>query len=355
MLHVSKLQPPGEERYLMAAAKRKPKVIDVDIDEKETQAPKETKKTAKQPSAPPSKASKLPVKRAKSSSRDVAPLDSLQRYYREIGRHPLLTKEEEYELAVEFSENQDPQLAYRLITANLRLVVKIAMEYKSAVTNLLDLIQEGNIGLMQAVKKFDPFKGIRLSSYAQWWIRAYILKYLVNNARMVKIGTTQAQRKLFFNLRKEKEKLEALGFKPEPALLAARLDVKVEEVTEMEKRLSRSDVSLDQPVGDEQKSKVADFMADTGVDVEGDVIEYELRSQIRGHMDEFAKSLKERELVIWYDRLTSDEPVTLQEIGQRFGVTRERARQIEKEITLKFRDYLQKRMPDLDAHDMLNS
>ena len=183
----------------MAAAKRKPKVIDVDIDEKETQAPKETKKTAKQPSAPPSKASKLPVKRAKSSSRDVAPLDSLQRYYREIGRHPLLTKEEEYELAVEFSENQDPQLAYRLITANLRLVVKIAMEYKSAVTNLLDLIQEGNIGLMQAVKKFDPFKGIRLSSYAQWWIRAYILKYLVNNARMVKIGTTQAQRKLFFN------------------------------------------------------------------------------------------------------------------------------------------------------------
>ncbi len=300
--------------------------------------------------------SNLPVKVTPTSGADkeLANLDLLQRYFREIRKHPLLTKEEEFELAVKFQETKDPAIAYRLITSNLRLVVKISMEYQNAVTNLLDLIQEGNIGLMQAVKKFDPFRGIRLSSYAQWWIRAYILKYLVNNARMVKVGTTQAQRKLFFNLKKEKERLEALGFKPEPALLAARLDVRVEEVNEMEQRLARSDLSLDAPVGDDQKSKVADFMADDSANVEEQVIETQLRNEIRHHMDEFAKTLKDRERFIWDKRLTSDEPMTLQEIGDHFGVTRERARQIEKEITKKFRTYLQKQLPDLDAYDLLS-
>lgn len=280
-------------------------------------------------------------------------LDLLQKYFREIRRHRVLEKEEEHALAVELVKHQDPKIAFKLITANLRLVVKIAMEYQSAVANLLDLIQEGNIGLMQAVKKFDPYKGIRLSSYAQWWIRAYILKYLVNNARMVKVGTTQAQRKLFFNLRKEKERLEALGFKPEPALLAQRLDVRVEEVNEMEQRLSRSDISLDAPLGDDQKSKVSDLMASTDADAEELVIEREFHQRIRYFMDLFAKDLKDRERILWDLRLTADEPLTLQEIGDKFGVTRERARQIEKEITKRFRDFLQKHMPDLDASDLL--
>ncbi len=280
-------------------------------------------------------------------------LDLLQKYFREIRKYPLLTKEDEYDLAVQFSETGDPTLAFRLTTSNLRLVVKIAMEYQSAVANLLDLIQEGNIGLMQAVKKFDPFKGIRLSSYAQWWIRAYILKYLVNNARMVKVGTTQAQRKLFFNLRKEKDRLESMGFKPEPALLAERLDVRIEEVNEMEQRLARSDVSLDAPLGDDQKSRVSDMMASDEKSVDERVIEHELHQRIRGFMNDFAKGLKDRERVIWIKRLTSDEPLTLQEIGDLFGVTRERARQIEKDLTLRFREYLQKHMPDLDASDLL--
>src|SRR5438445_12883387 len=135
--------------------------------------------------------------------RDLSHADALQRYMADVSRHPLLTREEEHELAVKFRETQDPRIAYRLVTANLRLVVKIAHEYRRAAFSLLDLIQEGNVGLMQAVQKYDPFRGVKLSSYAAWWIRAYILRYLMDNWRMVKLGTTQAQRKLFFNLRKE--------------------------------------------------------------------------------------------------------------------------------------------------------
>lgn len=299
----------------------------------------------------------LPVKRGEKSiqrgSGDSSQLSLLQKYFKEIRQYPLLTKEEELELATDFHESQNPDLAFRLTTANLRLVVKIAMEYQSAVANLLDLIQEGNVGLMQAVKKFDPYKGIRLSSYAQWWIRAYILKYLVNNARLVKIGTTQAQRKLFFNLRKEKDRLEALGFKPEPALLAKNLDVREEEVKEMEQRLARSDLSLDMPLGDDQKSTVGDLMASEGADAEEQVIDSEFKNRLRAHMAEFAKTLKEREKILWEKRLTAEDQLTLQEIGNIFGVTRERARQIEKEMIKRFRDYLQKQLPDLDTTDLL--
>lgn len=295
---------------------------------------------------------RLPVK---ASTTDVASsqLTLLQRYYHDIGKYPLLSHEEEHDLAKKFHTTQDPNLAFRMITANLRLVVKIALEYQGAVANLLDLIQEGNVGLMQAVKKFDPYRGIRLSSYAQWWIRAYILKYLVNNARLVKIGTTQAQRKLFFNLRKEKDRLESLGFVPTPTLLAERLDVREEDVTEMEQRLSRADLSLDLPVGDDQKSTVGDLMASNTINAEDIVIGSDLRDQIRHHMGVFAKTLKDRERILWEKRLTSDEPMTLQEIGESFGVTRERARQIEKEMILRFRDYLQRELPDLDAFDFI--
>src|SRR5712691_11697206 len=156
---------------------------------------------------------------------DLEHADAMQRYMAEVSRHPLLTREEEHDLAVRFRETQDPRIAYRLVTANLRLVVKIAHEYRRAHRNLLDLVQEGNVGLLQAVKKYDPYRGVKLSSYAAWWIRAYMLKFILNNWRLVKIGTTQAQRKLFFNLRKEKDKLEQLGFTPSPKMLAESLDV----------------------------------------------------------------------------------------------------------------------------------
>jgi RNA polymerase sigma-32 factor len=179
----------------------------------------------------------------------LARRDPLAAYMSETRRYPLLTPEEEKELAVRLVEHGDTAAARRLIEANLRLVVKIAYEYRRAHRNLLDLVQEGNIGLIQAVGKFDPYRGVKLSTYSGWWIRAYILKYILNNWRLVKIGTTQAQRKLFFNLRKEREKLEQLGFTPTTALLAEKLDVPEKEVIEMERRLAAPEASLDAPLG----------------------------------------------------------------------------------------------------------
>src|SRR4029077_11727900 len=158
---------------------------------------------------------------------------------------------EEAVIARRYIKGKDPEDAYRLVTANLRLVVKLAYEFARATRNVLDLIQEGNVGLMEAVKNFDPEHGIRFPSYAVWWVRAYIYRYLINNWRLVKIGTTQAQRKLFFNLKKETDRLEAEGFAPQPLLLARRMGVKESEVREMQERMAQSEVSLDQPTGGE--------------------------------------------------------------------------------------------------------
>src|ERR1051325_10151345 len=188
------------------------------------------------------------AKRAARGS-SLAKRDPMAVYLRETRRYPLLTPEEERDLATRLVEHGDTQAARKLIEANLRLVVKIAYEYRRAHKNLLDLVQEGNIGLIQAVSKFDPYRGVKLSSYAAFWIRAYILKFVLNNWRLVKIGTTQAQRKLFFNLRKEREKLEQLGFQPTAALLAEKLDVPEKEVVEMERRLAAPEASLDAPLG----------------------------------------------------------------------------------------------------------
>src|SRR6516225_7929350 len=193
----------------------------------------------------------------------LVPLDPLGRYLAEIRRFPLLSREEETEIAKRYTKLHDPADAYRLVTANLRLVVKIASEFAHASRNLLDLIQEGNVGLMEAVRNFDPYRGIRFPSYAVWWVRAYIYRYLINNWRLVKIGTTQAQRKLFFNLRKESERLEAEGFTPQPKLLAQRMGVKESEVREMQERMAQSEVSLDAPAGPEDDTRLSDAIPDT--------------------------------------------------------------------------------------------
>src|SRR6266480_7701074 len=185
----------------------------------------------------------------RSKGKALVPFDPLQRYLTEIRRFKLLSREEEHRLAVQYKEYGDVGAAYKLVTANLRLVVMIAREYQKAFKNLLDLIQEGNMGLMEAVKNFDPYRGVRFPSYAVWWIRAYIIRYLMNNWRMVKLGTTQAQRRLFFNLQKEKQRLEAEGFDVTPKLIARRLDVKPSEVVEMEQRMSARDLSVDSPIG----------------------------------------------------------------------------------------------------------
>jgi RNA polymerase sigma-32 factor len=275
----------------------------------------------------------------------LARRDPMAVYMRETRRYPLLTPDEERALATRLVEHGDTQAARKLIEANLRLVVKIAYEYRRAHKNLLDLVQEGNIGLIQAVSKFDPYRGVKLSSYAAFWIRAYILKFILNNWRLVKIGTTQAQRKLFFNLRKEREKLEQLGFAPTTALLAEKLDVPEKEVIEMERRLAAPEASLDAPLGgggdDEGTRTRLDYMPSDDARPDRAVAESEFSQLLRGKLEAFAATLEGREQTIFRERWLTDEPLTLQEIGDRYQVSRERARQLEKRMLDRLKKYLE--------------
>jgi RNA polymerase sigma-32 factor len=277
-----------------------------------------------------------------SSSGSLARRDPLAVYMSETRRYPLLTPDEEHSLAVRLVEQGDNVAARKLIEANLRLVVKIAYEYRRAHKNLLDLVQEGNIGLMQAVRKFDPYRGVKLSSYAAFWIRAYILKFILNNWRLVKIGTTQAQRKLFFNLRKEREKLEQLGFQPTPALLAEKLDVTEQEVIEMERRLAAPEASLDAPIGNDDDGARSRMDYLPGNDrPDHSVARSEFSELLKGKLDVFAKTLEGREQAIFRERWLTEDPLTLQELGDRYGVSRERARQLEKRLLGRLRKYLE--------------
>ena len=203
------------------------------------------------------------------------------------------------------------------------------------------------MGLMEAVKTFDPYRGIRFPSYAVWWIRAYIIRYIVNDWRMVKIGTTQAQRKLFFNLQKEKEQLEAEGFTPGPKLLAQRLNVKEGEIVEMEQRLANRDLSTDAPIGDGEEATLLHFLADKKETPEEGFGNAEYRQVLSEKIEQFAKGLKDKELVIFRERLLNDEPLTLREIGEKYGISRERVRQIEERVKKKLKDYLGREFKDL--------
>jgi RNA polymerase sigma-32 factor len=278
----------------------------------------------------------------------LAKRDPMAVYMRETRRYPLLTPDEEHALATRLVEHGDTQAARKLIEANLRLVVKIAYEYRRAHKNLLDLVQEGNIGLIQAVSKFDPYRGVKLSSYAAFWIRAYILKFILNNWRLVKIGTTQAQRKLFFNLRKEREKLEQLGFEPTVALLAEKLDVPEKEVIEMERRLAAPEASLDAPIGsgndDEGTRTRLDYLPSEDDRPDRAVAQSEFSQLLRGKLEAFARTLEGREQTIFRERWLTDEPLTLQEIGDRYHVSRERARQLEKRMLDRLKKYLEAEM-----------
>lgn len=280
---------------------------------------------------------------AEKGDRGLSRFDPFTAYFNEIQRHPLLTPDEEHRLAVHYTTQQDAQSAARLVTANLRLVVKIAYEYRRAYRNMMDLIQEGNIGLMQAVKRYDPYRGVKLSSYAAWWIRAYILRFILNNWRLVKIGTTQAQRKLFFNLNKERQKLLAMGIDPTAGELAKRLDVQEAEVTEMDRRLSGSDVSLDAPIGDGDGRPVSrlELLPTIGVSQDEQLSGEELGEMLRTHLQAFGKTLQGKEATIFQERLMADEPVTLQEIGDKYGISRERVRQLEKRLQDKLKVFLQ--------------
>jgi len=279
----------------------------------------------------------------------LVPFDALQRYLYEIRHYPVLTREEEHDLAVQYKELGDIEAAYKLVRANLRLVVMIAREYERAFRNLLDLIQEGNIGLMESLKNFDPYRGVRFPSYAVWWIRAYIIRYLMNNWRMVKLGTTQAQRRLFFNLQKEKEKLEAEGFVPGAKLIAQRLDVKESEVIEMDQRLSGRDLSTDAPMGEGETATLLDTLTDDSPTPEESLAEDEYRQAIKERLKIFGEGLKDKELVVFRERLMAEQPLTLREIGERYGISRERVRQIEHRVKKKLKSYLSEEFEVLEG------
>ena len=283
-----------------------------------------------------------------------APLETtsaLSAYMAELRHHAPISREEEHELAVRWVEEGDVDAARKLVLSNLRLVVKIAMEYRRAWTNTLDLIQEGNVGLMEAVQRYDPYQGVKLSSYGVYWVRAYILKYILDNMRSVRLGTTRASRKLFFRLNKEKRELERLGYEVEPQLLAERLDVSEDEVVRMEGQLSRPDLSMDAPLRrDEPGTTVGDTFQSAGTSAESAVGDREMLSLFRQTIDVFAEDLAERDREILDRRVLAEDPVTLAELGEEFGVSRERVRQLEARLVDRLREFMKSRMVDFEYY-----
>jgi RNA polymerase sigma-32 factor len=286
-------------------------------------------------------------KRKKNNEQSLVVLDPLQAYLNEVKRYPELTAEEEFDLAVKYRKEGDAKIAYKLVTSNLLLVVKIAMKFKREIQNLLDLIQEGNTGLMHAVKKFDPLRGVRLPAYASWWIKAYILKYIMDNWRLVKVGTTNTRRKLLYNLQKEKDRLIAEGYSPTPKLLAAHFDVSPEEVVAVDKSIGAKDVSLDMPTGDGGKGTLIDVIYEKGGGLEEEVIKNNFYSHLRGNLSEFKTSLKESDQDILENRILAEDPDTLQDIADRFGITREAIRQAEKRLLGRLQKFIIEKYPDL--------
>ncbi|MDH3520898.1 MAG: RNA polymerase factor sigma-32, partial [Myxococcales bacterium] len=281
--------------------------------------------------------------------RGLGPVDALGVYLAELAKYPPISREEEHALAVRWVEQRDVEAARRLVLANLRLVVKIAMEYRRAWANALDLIQDGNLGLLEAVQRFDPYQGVKLSTYAVYWIRAYILKYILDNFRIVRLGTTRAQRKLFFRLNKERRALERQGFEAEPKLLAERLDVSESDVVDMQQRLSESDLSMNAPARrDESGAELGDFIAGRGATAEQTVGDDELRRVFMEKVERFVATLDARDRKLVDERVLADEPKTLAELGKELGVSRERVRQLEARIVAKLRDYLEENMVDFE-------
>jgi len=273
---------------------------------------------------------------------------ALFRYMQEVNTYKLLSNEETQTLVLRYQKNGDQHAGDELVTANLRLVVKIAGDFqKYWTTNFLDLVQEGNIGLIKAIKKFDPERGIKFSYYATFWIRAYILKFIMDNWRLVKLGTTQVQRKLFYKLNKEKKVLESQGIKPESTLLARRLDVREADIIEMEQRFNGPDLSLESPVSPESPTEHKELLSENGPSVEDLAAKREIIEKIHDVLDKQKGSLCEREKVILEDRLLQDDSRSLKNIAEQFQISRERIRQIEARLLKKIGKTLRQEMPDL--------
>lgn len=276
------------------------------------------------------------------TSKDLKGRDPLSQYLHEIGRYKLLSPEQEKELTLALHETGDVEIAKKLVMANLRLVVKMAMEYRSAHQNVMDLIQEGNIGLMKAVSKYNPEKGAKLSYYASWWIKSYILKFILDNFRLVKIGTTNDQKKLFYNLLKEKQRLEQQGLGADIKTISENLGVSEKSVALMDQRLSSSggEISLDKPLSDSDTGTLADILPDGGKTPEEQVSDQMGLELLEENLKFFIEELKDRDQDIFKKRLLSEVPPSLQAIADDYGVSRERIRQIEERLLKKLKVYM---------------
>ncbi|MDR2892829.1 MAG: RNA polymerase factor sigma-32 [Deltaproteobacteria bacterium] len=282
--------------------------------------------------------------------------DNLHLYLREISRFSLLEAEEETALARRVRDTGDPDAAFRLVSSHLRLVVRIAMDFQRRwMQNVLDLIQEGNVGLVRAVSKFDPEKGIKFSYYAAFWIKAYILKFIMDNWRMVKIGTTQAQRKLFYNLNKERQRLIAQGFDPDAAALSKSLNVTEDQIIEMEQRMDATDMSLNLPMNSDEPGGATrmDYLPALGPGIEDTLANNQIADMVQAKLQTLIPSLSDKEQYIISHRLLTDDPVTLREIGEKYNITRERVRQIEARLLQKIRDHLFSNIKDF-SQDWIN-
>ncbi len=292
---------------------------------------------------------RLPV--VSTSDRSLEPVDALTAYMNQLSHHAPISREAEHELAVRWVEDADADAARQLVLANLRLVVKIAMEYRRAWTNVLDLIQSGNVGLLEAVQRFDPYRGVKLTSYAVYWIRAYILKYIMDNYRTVRLGRSRAQRKLFFRLNKEKRQLEREGFEVDPKLLAERLDVSEADIIDMDQRMSQGDLSLNAPARrNDASAEFGDFVATGEQNAEQNFGDSELRRVFLEHMANFVAELGDRDKQIVDERILRDEPRTLQELADDFSISRERVRQLEARLMARLRDYLKENLVDFEFY-----
>ena len=318
-------------------------VVDVDVSELEDE---DVDAAWKRPESEASGTKQL-GEGSSADSVQLQKLDPLKKYLLEIGKFQALDADEERDLATRLRSEGDQEAAARLVTANLRLVVKIAMMYSRVYRNVLDLIQEGNIGLMEAVKRFDPQKGARLPTYASWWIKAYIIKFILDNFRIVRVGTTNEKRKLLFNLKKEKERLRLQGIEPTPQLIAKKLNVSESAVREMAPNIESTDMSLDSFVGDDSSTRYVDTLHSAEDMIDERLARGELKDLFERKFREFSQGLKERDRVILKDRLMAEDPATLQEIADRYGVTREAIRLNEKTLIKKIKEYMQRELKNL--------
>jgi RNA polymerase sigma-32 factor len=279
----------------------------------------------------------------------LATTDPFRRYLAEARKYPALDRETEQELARLYRETGDRDALFRLVTANLLLVVHVALSFRRAARNLLDLVQEGNVGLMQAVERFDPDLGVRLPTYATWWIRAYMVKYLLDNVRMVRVGTTNARRRLLHNLRQEQRRLEEQGFEAGPRLLAERFGVPEQDVRDVQSALASHDVSLDAPASPGEERAPLDTLEAAGPSVEEEVARRELQERAQGAISRFRAGLSDKDRSILDDRILSEDPLTLQALGDRFGTTREAVRQAEARLMARLERHIREELGDLAA------